>query len=350
MHLTSLVSLVRLAFIALVASACSPEPNDQVAAPDAAAPRAPLDPSGTFVAHSTYALAAPPPQLAPLLAELSAATDGIDDPSGYLVDLVVAELPEGTARTIGSALAPYVAWYVNSRLSEFAPTFVPSVRAMATGAQRIATRFGTIEELRIVADGEAKTDVSVAPPRTARVRRTIVGAQFDEVAMHFDDLGLPDATIDTNASVETFASSRVPDQLAIATHEVSVPFAAWFRAGFDRAVIPTVVPGATDLASALRTLVSCPRLGVLIAEALEVGSPSLYAQACSLGLGVGARAIYERFPSATDAQRYRLVLTGSATALDYDKDGVMDSIADGTWTGRLDDTAVGAAFFDGASR
>ncbi len=347
MHLTSLVSLVRLAFVAFVASACSPEPNDPLAAPDAAVPRVPLDPSGTFVVHSTYALAAPPPELAPLLAELSAATDGVDDPSGYLVDLVVAELPEGTARTIGSALAPYVAWYVNSRLSEFAPSFVPSVRAMATGAQRIATRFGTIEELRIVADGEAKTD---DPLRTARVRRTIVGAQFDDVAMRFDDLGLPDATIEANASVETFASSRVSDQLAIATHEVSVPFAAWFRAGFDRAVIPSAVPGATDLASAMRTLVSCPRLGVLIAEALEVGSPLLYAQACSIGIGVGARAIYARFPSASDTHPYRLVLTGSATPLDYDKDGVMDSIADGEWTGRLDATAIGAAFFDGVSR
>jgi hypothetical protein len=336
-----------------LATACSSPDDAPVATPDAP-PRVALDPSGTFVVHSMYTLTAPPPDLAPLLAELSRATDDADDPSAYLVNLVVAELPEGTPRTIGSALAPYVAWYVNSRLSAFAPNFVPGVRAMAAGAHRIATRFGTIEEMRIVANDASKTDVSnadaVAPPRTGSVRRTIVGAQFDDVAFAFADVGLPDASTTSKLAVQTFTSDRVPDQLAIERHGVRVPYAAWFRLGFDRAVIPAVVPGATDLASALAVLVDCARLGSLIADALEVGSPLLYAHACTIGLGVGARAIYERFPSASDTQLYALDLAGTATAVDADRDGVMDTITDGAWAGRLDDTAVGAAVFDGMSR
>jgi hypothetical protein len=185
----------------------------------------------------------------------------------------------------------------------------------------------------------------------------MAGVQFDDVAIAFDEVGLPDAGSDVDAMVETFVDSEggagtaaVPDRLSIAKHSIRVPFAAWFRLGFDRAVIPSVVPGATDLASAFRELVRCPRLGALIADALGVGSPSLYANACSIALDVGARAIYERFPSATDAQAYEFVLGGDATAVDANDDGVMDAISDGRWTGRLGVASVVSSEFEGGER
>lgn len=346
--------------------ACSSADEAPAAPPDAAPPRHALDPSGTFIARSTYALSAPPKELAPLLAELATATDDYDDPSGYLVDLIVAQLPEGTPRTIATALAPYVASYVQARIDMYAPDLAPGLHAMATGAARIATRFETVEELRIVADVRDDAEARLHPDdgpndgandgatastsRTARAHRAITGVAFDDVAIAFDDVGLATPGEDAAVTVETFDATNVPDRIAFAKHAIRVPYGAWFRVGFDRAVIPAVVPGATDLASALRALVRCPRLGALIADALGVGSPSLYASACSIGLGVGARAIYERFPSVADARAYDLSLAGEATAIDRDDDGVMDAIIDGRWTGQLGESSVASSRFEGAAR
>src|SRR5262245_33334280 len=92
----------------------------------------PIDPSGTFAATSSFALASPPAAAADALAELIAATDGPDDPSRYLIDLMIAKLPEGPARTYATAVAPYLAAYVNERITTVAPKLVDGARGLST--------------------------------------------------------------------------------------------------------------------------------------------------------------------------------------------------------------------------
>lgn len=322
----------RVLLLVLVA-ACSAPAADPVG-PDASAPPTPIDPAGRFAVRSSFALAAPPAEVASLLAELNAVTDAPDDPSKYLVDLVVAELPDGTAHTIGVALAPYIASYVNARLDAVAPEFLDGIRALATGANRIATRFETIEDVSVTA---------------GRARRTIEGLRFDDVDIAFAGIGFADASAEMEVSVELDADAKAAsdgDRLIVRSHGVEIPFAAAFRAGFDRAVVPSVVPGASDLARALRELVNCGRLGAVIAEALGVGPASLYAQACSIGLGVAAGRIYEQFPMR-DAPTSALEVAGTGRAIDRDGDGAMDAISDGVWSGRFDDAALGRATFVG---
>ncbi len=352
MQCTRFASLIASFLSLLSVVACTPETADPIAAPDAA-PLTAMDPSGRFAVTSVHALPSPPPELAPLVAELAAATDGVDDPTAYLVDLVVAELPEGSARSIATVLAPYVAAELHGRIAAYAPDLAPALRALALGATRISTRFATIEELAITSK----------PPEgfvaRGRVQRTIRGVRVEDMDLSFGSLGIPDASIEAEVSVElvgvassaeSLAESRVlSNHVAIARHAMPLPLAAWFRPAFDRVVIPAVVPGATDLASALRTLVDCPRLGGLIAEAVGIGGASLYSQACSVGLAVGARKIYEQFPS-TSARAMALDVSGTARAVDRDDDGVMDAIDGGVWTGRLGELPVGASVFEGTSR
>src|SRR5262245_59391043 len=73
----------------------------------------PLDPAGRYVLRSAYALPAPPPSAAAALDELVAR---LDDPSRYLVDLVIARMPDGDAKRIAQTLAPYVAAYVDASI------------------------------------------------------------------------------------------------------------------------------------------------------------------------------------------------------------------------------------------
>ncbi|MFN0252364.1 MAG: hypothetical protein ACKV2T_36145 [Kofleriaceae bacterium] len=345
------------AVLALSIAACSPESADPSAAPDAAPPPSALDPAGHFTLASTYSLPAPPPSVAPLLAELSAATDGVSDPTTYLVDLVVAELPEGNARTVASVLAPYVAIELHDRIDAYAPELVPALRAMALGAARMSTRFTMLESLAVDST-VASVEESDQRMMRGRATRTIRGVRVDNTSMMFASIGIPDTSAPTAITVElvgiaTSGAAEDPralsNRVTIAHHAIALPVGAWFRAAFDRAVIPTIVPGATDLAQALRTLVDCPRLGALVAEAVGIGSASLYAQACTVGLAAGANAIYARFPSV-DSPALSLEVIGVARATDANGDGVMDAIEGGVWTGSLGGMSVGTTVFEGVPR
>lgn len=308
------------------AVACAGAASEAEPGPDAS-PR-PVDPSGGYELRSTFTLAATPAAVEAVLGELLVATDGPDDPSRYLVELVVERLPEGTTRGIAQALAPYVAAYVNERIDTVAPRLIAGLRGLAIGLDRIATRFGTIEHLEIAPDG--------------RARRTIEGLALDGVDLWFAPAGIADLTVDTRVA---FAAPR----LEIRDHVTGLPHGAMLRLGFDRVVIPRVVPAAGDLAQALHELVDCTRLGALIAERIGLGTPGLYAQACRIGLTVAASQIYDRLPTL-DASALALEVVGTANVIDHDGDGAVDGLAAGRWTGTLDHVRLGAASFEGTRR
>jgi len=67
----------------------------QQVAPDAPPPSTvPASPAGAFAIASWFDVRVPP-AAGPVLATLTAATDGPDDPSRYLVDRMIATLPDG---------------------------------------------------------------------------------------------------------------------------------------------------------------------------------------------------------------------------------------------------------------
>ena len=55
---------------------------------------------------------------------LTDATDGPDDPSHYLLDQMIATLPDGTIKTIAGDAVPYVAAYLNAQITAVAPNLV----------------------------------------------------------------------------------------------------------------------------------------------------------------------------------------------------------------------------------
>ncbi|HEX5058137.1 MAG TPA: hypothetical protein VFV99_02200 [Kofleriaceae bacterium] len=309
-------------------------------APDSAVP-VPIDPTGRYAVTSSFALSSPPAAAADVLGELLAATDGPDDPSRYLIDLMIERLPPGTTKAYAAALAPYVAAYVNQRLAMVAPHFVDGARALSTGLARIATRFGTTETFDIASDGpRVEGDDYVAESHT--LTRTITGVRFDlhggrDVAdVRFAPLGLPDITTGSVAMIDG-------DRLTIVLHATSLPYTRMLRLGIDFAVIPDVVPAAHDLAQALAVLVDCDQLGAAVAEYMGIGSTSFYATACTLGLTALASRIYARI-DAIDAASLSLEVAGDAVAVDKTGDGPMDAFMHGTWTGSFASMAVTSSF------
>jgi hypothetical protein len=240
---------------------------------------------------------------------------------------MVDALPDGTAKTLARAAAPFVAAYLNERLVEVAPRFVGGIDAIVAGLTRIATHVGTTEMLRINTG-----DMAV---------RTITGVRFDTgaapIAVAFADRGLADLAVATHVTLDSAG------RLAIAMHSLPLPYGAVLRLGLDRAIIPSVVPSAADLAGALRALVDCTKLGELVADDVGVGSATLYRTACTTGMLALASEIDDQI-AAIDATPIVLAATGSADGVDLDGDRTMDAISAGTWTGTLGAEPIVATF------
>lgn len=286
--------------------------------PDATPPPAvPTSPAGRFAVTSTFDLPVPP-AAEPVLATLAAATDGPDDPSRYLVDRMIATLPDGTVRTIASGAAPYVAAYLNARLADIAPRLVPGLAAISGGLARIASHVGTLETLEIDASGAAI--------------RTITAVRFDvgaaPVLVHLADAGLADLGVATRVALDDAG------HVTIGAHARGLPYGAWLRLGLDRAVIAGVAPGAPDLAAALAALVDCATIGALAADRIGLGSAGLYRTACQAAMTAIASELDARI-AAIDDPPVALELTGTADAIDLDGDSVMDELRAGRWAGAL---------------
>lgn len=301
----------------------------EVAPPDASPPSTiPDTPAGSFTLRSELDLAVP--EVArPVLASLTAAVDGPDDPARFLIDHLIASLPEGPLREVAAGAAPYVAAYLNARLHELAPRLSPGLAALGTGLTRIASHLGTIERLQVSADGDAARTITA-------IRFTVPGGA---ATVTLSEVGLPDLTAPTHVSIDATG------HLQISAHHHALPYGALLRLGLTRAVVPSVSPGATGLAQALAALVDCTALGNRIADQLGLGA-SLFTAACDTAMTAVASEVEARIADI-DEVPMELGLAGQAQALDSDHDGSIDELH-GLWTGSLAAAGAPAALRGGS--
>lgn len=323
----TLVSSALVVYLGLLATACSGSESEPLLDAGATA-KPPLALAASYALTSTFSLSAPPAHSAAILAELAAATDGPDDPSRYMIDRIVARIPEGGAQLAAAAVAPYLAAYVQARIDSYAPKLGEGLRALGDGMNRIARRFGTLDTLTVTASGDA-----------AGAQHALVGFRVDGVEMPFAPIGLSDVTMPTSAVLDG-------ERITFGEHAGPFPYGVLLRQGLDRAVIGTVVPGAADLDDALAMLVDCRRLGAHVADYIGVGSADIYAGACRTALVRLAAELYERI----DVTPALLTISGSARVVDRNADGPGDVIVDGTWSGTLAGVPLTASSFDGNAR
>jgi hypothetical protein len=295
----------------LVLGACA---SAEVAAPDATPPIStiPTDLTGSYVVTGQLDLETLPEPARHILAELAEATDAPDDPSRYLVDHMVAKLPDGTWKAIATGLAGYVAPYIQVELDRIAPRFAPGIRQLVLGLDAVARHMTTIERVIVAPDGLAT--------------RALIGLRLANTPCDLASGGAPDALAITRAAIDGEGT------LVLATHRMQLPYGEMLRLGLDRAVIPPVDLAAGNLADALRDLVDCHQLGAVFAEHAGIGSPRLYETACSAAMLGLASEVYEKLAAIDDAP-FELNVSGTAVGFDRDGNGTMDEIRNGTWAG-----------------
>ena len=317
---------------ALALAACA-SASPRAPLPDAAQPLVPRSPAGTFAVTSELDLPLPAAATA-AFAPLVAATDGPDDPSRYLLDRLVDQLPDGTLQTIARESVPLLASYLNARLAEVAPNLTTGLRTLAAGLERVARHVGMLETWQIDARGAATVVIS--------------GIQLDvaatPVVLRFSDHGLDDRVASTQVTIGR------DGRLSVGDHRVTLGYSSVLRLGFDHAVIPQVDPGATDLATALGDLVDCEQLADLVSYQLGIGSPALYRAACLAATASLANDVYARLAAIDADTPLLLELEGAAQPVDRDGDGTMDEIRSGTWSGQLSPAGpLGLATFSGSA-
>jgi hypothetical protein len=307
----------RLVAISILMSACGAE---AVAPPDGGGGIVPLTPRGAFLLHSEFDLADNlPGEAGKVIDVFLAATDGPDDPTRYVVDLLVAALPDGHVKNIARSSAPFIAGFLNDRLLDIAPSFVTSLRDLGNKLGQVGHHFGLREELDVTADG--------------RGTHTVTGVHFeiDRAAVDylFADESEPNVVVGGVAVTLDDAGT-----FAIAEHTVPLSYGQIMKLALDKAVIPLIDPAATDLGDLFARLVDCAAVGEDVYEALDLGSASSYEAACIDGLAAGAGAIYAVIDHV-DSAALELAIAGTSKAIDLDRDGGIDRIQTGTWTGTV---------------
>jgi hypothetical protein len=309
-----LVVFVRCVLI-VAASGCASAGSSVDAPPPNAIPR---NPAGVFAVTSALDIRLPAATKA-VVDSLTVATTGPDEPTRYLLDHMLAQLPDGTIKTIALDAAPLVAAYLDGEVASIAPRFQSGITAIAQGLTTIATRLGTVETLRVDDTGAAT--------------RTVTAARFQVSAtptvVSFGDFGLADLVVSTHVGLDGAGHVTIP------SHEIAFPYGALLRLGLDHAVIPSVDSTATNLTAILTGLVDCEMLGQLVSDRLGVGSDGLYTAACVAGMNAIATDIYARLAAIDANGPAQLALAGAAEGIDLDGDGLMDQVRAGVWTGAL---------------
>lgn len=299
-----------------------------------------VDITGTYRIHSTYDLAASMPGGAGVFVNgLIAATDDPDDPMSWVLDQMISTLPNGTAKDILNGAKPFVAGYLNDRLTQLAPNLVNTILDVGHRMSDLTKQFGVSERLAI----GASTD------QTYLGEITVDGVRF-KVDATTVDASFVDNNID-DVIVQAVPVTYANNHLALGDHTLGLPYGKIVRVGLDVAIIPAVDPAAHNLTEMLDHVVNCQNVGQSIADALNFGSAGFWKSACIAGLQQAANLVYNQIAAADSTLDFHR--TGTSRAADSNDDYMLDKITFGEWTGKLSYTGTEApiaqpATFDGA--
>ena len=110
----------------------------------------PLDATGKYHVQSTFDIASNMPgTVGTVVNDFIAATDDADDPTHWILDQIIAQMPNGTLKNLLSGAEPFVAGYLNDQLLDIAPDFVTTIVEVGNDFGDMAKHFGLNETFDI---------------------------------------------------------------------------------------------------------------------------------------------------------------------------------------------------------
>ncbi len=284
-------------------------------------PERSVEVTGTYRLHSTFDIATNMPGSSGAFVNgLIAATDDPDDPMSWLLDQMISTLPNGTPKTVLQTAKPFVAGYLNDKLTQLAPELVGTVRDVGHRMADLTKNFGVAEKLAVTSSDQLLLG-----------RITADGVRF-KVDSNYVDAAFADHDID-DVIVDGVNVTYQNGHLGIGEHTLPLPYAKIVRVGLDVAIIPAIDPSAHDVADLLDDVVDCHGVGQGVADALGVGSAAFWESACHGGLAQAANLVYDQIAAADSSLDFQL--TGNARAADSNDDYKLDKLSFGEWAGTL---------------
>ena len=290
----------------------------------------PLDATGKYAVQSTFDISTNMPgTVGVVVNDFISATDDPDDPTHWILDQIIAQMPNGTLKSLLSGAEPFVAGYLNDQLLNIAPDFVTTILEVGNEFGDMAKHFGLNETLDVSAGG-------VEGGYNANV--TAIGVHFN-INGSMTDLAFADYQIPNIVANNVGVSLDATNKLSISEHKLPVSYGKVLRMGLDAVIIPAVDPSATNLQELLANHIDCAAVGQAINDALTEqfgygGGSGTWQSACTAGLNFGAQEIYTQIGNI-DASALEFDLTGTAKAVDTNHDNKADALQTGKWTGML---------------
>ncbi len=287
----------------------------------------PTTADGVYTLHSKFDLATNlPGRVGTVTNIIISATDDSNDPVKFIYEKVVEGLPSGALKNGLTAAGPLVTGYLNEQLLEIAPTFAVKMVQLGNQFGSMATNFGTVSRLEVTKSGAGYVSRHVTTGVEFKVTDR---GQLVEIEYPFADYGMNDIAVE-NVAVELETSGK----LIIQSHSFGMSFGQVLRLGIDQMLIPFIDEDSDNLGELFQSLINCRAVGEAVFDAIDLGSPGAFEAACKAGLTTGANFIYTKI-AEIDANALELSLTGSAKAIDRNRDGKMDDLQRGTWTGTV---------------
>ena len=317
----SLLSLLAASLIGCAADAPTGngDPTTQPGGDDVPPQEVPLSPQGKFAITSDFDIATNMPGTVGAVTNgFIQATDGPDDPTRYIVDLLCNQL-SGTAKSVCTGASAGLAGYLNDRLLEVAPDFVTKIVDVGNKFGQVAKHFGTLETLEVDATG--------------KTIHTMTGVHFkiDSTALDFAfaDYGMSSTKVEgITTTLDTLG------KLSVSDHKMPISYGKLLKLALNEMIIPMIDPSATNLNDLLTNSVNCQAIGQNVYDYLGLLSPSTFESACTAGLNAASTLIYNQIANI-DGSALEFGIAGTAKGLDTNHDGKMDKIQTGKWGGTL---------------
>jgi hypothetical protein len=295
----------------------NPDPTNPDPTPKA------TDVSGKYAMHSTFDIASNMPgKVGDVVNTIISATDDPDDPTKWILDLMISKMSSGTFKSLLQGAEPFVAGYLNDELLSVAPDFVTTMVQMGNDFGDMAKHFGLNETLDVTGSGTSYMSV-----------HTVTGAHF-KIDTQEADYAFADYQVDNVVVNQVGVTLDATGKLSIASHKVPLSFGKILRIGMDAMIIPALDSSATNLDELLESKVDCAAVGQGIADAIGFGGASTFEAGCHLGLQAGADLIYSKI-AGIDSSALEFDLAGTVKAVDTNSDHKADKLQTGNWTGTL---------------
>jgi hypothetical protein len=289
-----------------------------------------MDATGKYAVQSTFDIATNVPGTAGAIVNgIIDATDSPDDPTHWVLDQIVNQLPNGTAKTLLQGAIPFVSGYLNDRVLDWAPDFVTTMVQVGNDFGDITKHFGLNETLDVAGGGVDGQYSAV---------RTSFGAHFKIDTQTFD-LAFADYNVQNVVVNGIGIQLDATGKLSVGDHVLPLPYGGIIHIGLDAAVIPMVDANAHNLNELLANHIDCLAVGTYINNALVENfgfgpGASAMQSACTAGLNAGANAIYAKL-NTLNSTAMEFDLNGTAKTADANHDYKVDALQTGKWEGSM---------------